>query len=496
MRQTFVILSLLIASYIGADTYFIGFSDKHSTQYSLDDPAAFLSEKAIARRTAQGIDIDSLDLPVSGLYLDSLSRMGISIVYTSKWTNGATVTLPPGMNIEEVKRLSFVDTIQCTKREDLSYFMSRRKQEEQDFSIRNIHAQRAKEYISMLRLDSLHNIGFQGQGKMIAVVDDGFMQADIAESLAQVRDNIAGTFDLVETGGSVYLSGGHGSYVFSLLAATKEDTIIGTAPRAEYCLIRSEDSDSESLLETDNLVKAFELADSVGADIVTASLGYYHFDDTATDFSYSDLDGKTARCSAAAGIAAKKGMLVCIAAGNEGNKEWHYVNLPADAEGILAVGGIDAWRNHSSFSAYGPTADGRIKPDVCAMGSAVPIYFNNRFSNNNGTSFATPIIAGAAASLWSALPELSAKEIRERIIRYSDRYQNPDNEYGYGIPDFFSAYLDTPTALEQTDMQVTDSDALPAIYDLSGRYAGNRTTDLSKGMYIIVSSDGVKKFLK
>ena len=495
MRKIIITILCICVSYaVLADTWFVGFHDKNGTKGKIDNPLEYLSERALERRQAQGITIDSTDLPVSRIYTDSLKALGAKILYTSKWLNGAVIAADRSFNADGLLKLGFVNTVEITKRDSIPISAAtRRKLPEEALATGLLPATEAiREYEGMLHIDSLHKLGFHGQGKMISILDNGFVLADKLPIYEHARGKIAATFDIVNQGGNVYEFGVHGAMVLSVIASVKEDTIIGTATEASYCLFHTEDDASESLLEPDNMVRAFEIADSLGTDIITSSLGYNLFDDSLSNFTYEDMDGKTTRCSRAATIATRKGILVCIAAGNEASKPWHYICAPADAEGVVTVGGVDLSLQHSTFSSVGPSADGRIKPDVCALGTGVPIYYNE-FKRSNGTSFATPIIAGAAASLWSALPELTAEQLKERIIRYSDHYMNPDNEYGYGIPNLIAAYYDTPTGITYT---ATDKNEKIDIYDISGNHLGCDTSVLPKGIYIVHRNGEVRKIVK
>ena len=193
--------------------------------------------------------------------------------------------------------------------------------------------------------------------------------------------------------------------------------------------------------ETDNWVAAAERADSIGADIITTSLGYSLFDDEKDNFTYSDMDGKTTRISCAAKMAAKKGILVLNSAGNEGNKNWYYITAPADADNIITVGSVDSLQNRSYFSSFGPTFDGRIKPTICAQGTQTTfVSTDNEVVAGSGTSFATPVAAGMAASIWGAFPNLTNFELMEKIIQSASNYETPDNLCGYGIPNVWKIY--------------------------------------------------------
>jgi subtilisin family serine protease len=231
-----------------------------------------------------------------------------------------------------------------------------------------------------------------------------------------------------------------------------QDSYYSAASKAQYYLMRSEESETESPKEMDNLVAALEKADSLGVNVFSVSLGYSKFDKAEWSLPKSALDGITTRVSRAATIAARKGMLVCVAAGNEGNVEsWRTLSAPADADSILTVGAVGTDSVIGVFSSWGPSADGRIKPEVCAVGvKTTLINSGGRIVQSNGTSYATPLLAGMAAALWSALPNENAMQIRDRIIRSADRYTTPDTkQYGYGIPDAWKAYkMSIPTGIE------------------------------------------------
>ncbi len=472
-----------------ADTYWVAFTDKHGTIGTLDIPTT-LSARALARRQVQGIVIDSLDLPVSAVYRDSVLSVGATYVHQSRWHNGITIEANESV-IEKIRTWQFVREIQCTQKVDnwgaspIHHKKMPATENQQDANILS------SIFTSMLRLDSLHSHGFLGMGKQIAVVDNGFDNVNTLAPFAQTT--ILGTYDFVQPGNDVYLQGEHGTMVLSTMAANTPEAYVGTAPQASYYLLRSEDDATESIREVDAMVAAFEYADSVGADIITSSLGYFYFDDYATDYTYAMHDGKTLRNSMAATIAARKGMLVCVSAGNEGNSNWHYISSPSDADSILTVGAVKDDRTHASFSSFGPTADGRLKPEVCAMGQNVLLLNpSGSYSWANGTSFSCPIIAGMAACLWGALPELTNMEIRERILRFASQYEHPDNILGYGIPNVWHSYLNEATGIiDNVANEIDWTDA--KVYDLQGCYLGKYGTKFAPGIYIIKKGEAVKK---
>ena len=300
-------------------------------------------------------------------------------------------------------------------------------------------------------MQPLHESGFRGAGKTIAVIDCGFYHAN--NDALYDQSKILSAHDMLDPTlqrGDMFESESdlHGAVVLStMLYESTEFT--GTAPDAHYILIRTEDVKEEYKGETENLIRGLEKADELGADIITISLGYFTFNDGIGNYTYDSLDGHTRLSQAVTGMA-RKGRLVCVAAGNEGNKTWHKISVPADADSILTVGAVDTLRTIGAFSSHGPSADGRVKPEVCAVGvQAALINPDGVIIHSNGTSFATPLLAGLAACLWSAYPTENAMQIRERILRSADRYSTPDaTQYGYGIPDAWVAYTMDMTAVE------------------------------------------------
>ena len=408
-----------------------------------------LSPTALEMREERGIAIDSLDYAVSPLYLDSISRLGAEVLHTSRWFNGATVKANNEI-IRAIEKCAFVDTIYLTRTdEDPSVIppLSLRKREV--IIGEGLEAKGEElEQLAQLNLLPLHQAGYKGKGIRIGVADGGFYNADSLESLPR-REQWLGYADLTDCQHDIFSQeGNHGTLCLSAIVGQQSD-YQGAATEAQYFLFRTEEHHTESPKEIDNWVAAIEMADSLGLHIVSTSLGYTTFDQEHFNFAYSDMDGQTSRGAQAALIAARKGMLLVTAMGNEGNKDWHYLSTPADADSILSVGAVNQDGQAGIFSSFGPSADGRVKPEVCAMGEGTALInpADNTLIKGNGTSFACPLIAGMAASLWSALPNATNMEIREIILRSCDRYNQPDMQLGYGIPDVWKAYtsVTTPT---------------------------------------------------
>jgi len=297
----------------------------------------------------------------------------------------------------------------------------------------------SRKQLEMLNGISLHEKGFRGQGMRIAVIDAGFENVNKIKAFEKML--IKDTRNISNPENSIYCENNHGTKTLSCLAANLPGIIVGSAPDATYLLIKSEVSNSESPIEEDFWAAAVEYADSMGVDIISSSLGYYRYDSIQNYYSHNDLDGQTAFASRIAEIAAQKGILLVISAGNEGAVEWSKITFPADANDVLTVGSINKEYQKSTFSSVGLTADGRIKPDVVALGTGVCVIDSDGSTYRlNGTSFSTPLIAGLAACLWQAFPQLKNTELIKLIQESSSQSQNPDYQLGYGIPDFFKAY--------------------------------------------------------
>ena len=410
-----------------------------------------LSPTALEMREERGIAIDSLDYAVSPLYLDSISRLGAEVLHTSRWFNGATVKANE-QTIQSIKQCTFVDTIYLTRTDqDPSVIppLSLRKREVIIGDRQEANGGEL-EQLAQLNLLPLHQAGYKGQGIRVGIADGGFYNADCLESLP--HDQWLGYTDLTDSQHDFFgPEGNHGTLCLSAIMGQQEN-YQGAATQAEYFLFRTEEHYTESPKEIDNWVAAIEMADSLGLHIVSTSLGYTTFDQEHFNFAYDDMDGRTSRGAQSSLIAARKGMLLVTAMGNEGNKTWHYLSTPADADSILSVGAVNKDGAIAMFSSYGPSADGRVKPEVCAMGEGTSLISpaNNTVITSNGTSFACPLIAGMAASLWSALPNATNMEIREMIIRSCDRYSQPHEQYGYGIPNAWEAYTSMTTHLPST----------------------------------------------
>ncbi|MBN2349721.1 MAG: S8 family serine peptidase [Bacteroidales bacterium] len=429
------------------EKYWIEFTDKFNNDYQLIHPEEFLSERALQRRNNQNIPIKPEDLPVSKYYIDSLKSLGIKVLNISKWFNAASIFSADTQLIDTLSELSFIKKniplkSSATKAFVDSVFLPG-KFPEITAEMPLIDYNLATKQLEMVNGQVLHQYGFKGSEKQIAVIDAGFSFADIYPAFDSLWANnrILGTCDFVKDTNHIFSSHSHGMSVLSIIGGNIPGQLTGSAPYADFWLLRSEDGNSEYLVEEDNWIAAAEFADSAGVDIINSSLGYSVFDDSTQNHSYAEMNGKSTRISQAASIAASKGMVVVVSAGNEGNTPWHYISAPADADSILTVGSVNLMDNISTFSSRGPSFDKRIKPDVVAMGQGT--FHQSRYGDvrqGNGTSYSAPIISGLAACLWQAFPRSTSIEILSAIRKSASKYYTPDSTYGYGIPDFNIAY--------------------------------------------------------
>ncbi|MBN2213076.1 MAG: S8 family serine peptidase [Bacteroidales bacterium] len=426
-----------------AGRYHVCFTDKNHNAYQLEHPEAFLSARALQRRKNHNIPLRFNDLPVSKYYIDSLVHLGIPVVNTSRWFNSVTTGNIDSQQVNMLLQLEFVNQVQHVKPAAIQKKSTSPGIQHSGFSEILNYGYGGRQ-IGIHHGDQLHNMGYTGKGIHIAILDAGFNGADLLPAFYRLWDNnqILGFRDFVEPGSDIFKAHGHGTYVLSVLGSYVPGLLVGAAPDASFWLLRSEDKPTEYLVEEDNWVSAAEFADSAGADIINTSLGYTTFDDEAQNHTYQDMDGNTTRISVAADIAASKGMLLVNSAGNEGNKEWKYIGAPADADSVLAVGAVEFSGIIAPFSSAGPSSDGRIKPDICAVGWGTYMYLSNGvLAQGNGTSLSSPVIAGLSACLWQANRQATNMQVYEAIKQSSDRFENPDNVYGYGIPDFYQANL-------------------------------------------------------
>jgi len=437
-----VLLTSLIPLYAQEAQYMVFFTDKADTQYSVDQPEAFLSERAIARRAKFNIPVEESDLPVNESYVEQLVTLGAEVFYRTRWMNGVLVQLSIE-ELEEVRKLSFVGKTEMVKprargarKKSGSSIGSSRKLKDplkENNQLLNVLQN------DMLGIDEMHADGYNGKGQLVAIFDGGFRGVDTVSYFSHIfeEDRMLTGYDFVGNDTNVYRYGQHGTEVLSCIGAYREGILEAGAYSADFMLCVTEDVSSEYRIEEYNWLFAAEFADSTGVDIISTSLGYTTFNEADMDYAYEDLDGHSAAITRTLNMASEKGILCVVSAGNEGSGSWRYVSPPADAVNVLAVGAVSNSYDKVSFSSYGPTVDGRIKPDVSALGlQTVVVNAAGNVTRSNGTSFAAPLIAGFAAGIWEAFPEASHLEIIDRIRHSGDKAMTPDNETGFGIPNY------------------------------------------------------------
>ena len=439
-----ILLSCFSSWLVAGESYCfrVYLKDKGDAGCTVEQPETFLSQESIQRRKKTGTPVSASDLPIAPAYLDTLASTGAKPVVQSKWFSTVVVASSDSTVADKLKELAIVDSVKWVWKGTDVVTAESEEQEERYFPAdAPLKAQYgyAEGQIKMLNGIKLHEAGFRGEGMRIAVIDAGFQNVDRISVFDSLQ--LIGTHNVIYPERSVYEADDHGTKVLSCLAADMPGIMVGTAPKASYLLIKSEDSDSEYPIEEDYWAAAVEYADSVGVDVITSSLGYFAFDADELSYDQDALDGKTALISRVAHEAAEKGILMFCSAGNEGSGQWGKITFPSDASDVLTVGAVTEDKKKSVFSSVGFTADYRVKPDVVALGSGSCVIDprgNVRYAS--GTSFATPILAGLGVCLWQALPRLSNKEIIALLQQVSSQAKRPDAELGYGIPNVYKAY--------------------------------------------------------
>jgi serine protease AprX len=445
MKRIFTLLAIVYTFQLSAQNkYIVYFTDKNDTPYSISNPSEFLTQRSIDRRQRQNIAITGTDLPVTPKYIDSVASYGAIVWYSSRWFNAVIIDTDES-TFNSLLTLGFVSGGNKVKRikkkifENDTQFVNNSNKTAANNSL---DYGSALEQAQQIGVDVAHNEGYKGEGIIIGVMDSGFRVADtldVFDSLF-VDNRVLGTYDFVAREESVFEDHNHGMSVLSTMAAYLPGQMIGTAPKASYYLFRTEDVGSEYWIEETNWLIAAERADSLGVDILNTSLGYSTFDDASYNYTYSQMNGNTTIITKAADLAAKVGMLPVVSAGNEGSSSWYYITAPADADSVIAVGAVSNTGSVAGFSSRGPSADGRVKPNVCARGlGAAVANTSNTISFSSGTSFSGPILCGMVACFWQANPTLTNMEVIHYIQKSGNNFNNPDNECGYGIPNYTRA---------------------------------------------------------
>ncbi len=437
--------------------YIIELKDKAFNEFSIHVPAVFLSARALEHRARYHIAIDSTDLPVTQRYIDSIRLSGtVNILNTSKWLNQVAIQTTDAAALAKISSFPFVKSFRAiaarsappsrSNKFDLESIATAASSiEPMQTELTNLYNYgQSYGQVHLHQGEFLHNHGFSGQGMQLAMLDAGFPNYPTHPTFDSVRINnqFLGTWDFVNNSSNVNGFSSHGTLCLSIIAANNPGSFVGTAPKTSFYLFRTEDALPEEPIEEQNLAAALEKADSAGVNVASISLGYFTFDDPAYNYTYTDMDGNTTISAKAADFAAKKGMLVVVANGNEGTKPWRVLITPADADSVLSVGAVDVAGVVADFSSYGPSSDGQVKPGVAAVGrnavanagTASPVTYD-------GTSFACPNMAGLSTCLWQAFPESNNMGIISALQQSASKATTPDDRVGYGIPDMKKAFV-------------------------------------------------------
>jgi serine protease AprX len=422
-----------------------GFTDQMDYQSALNQTAKNLTSRATWRRakTMKPNLVDFRDIPVNQSYIDQIMKFNAVERQRSRWLNAASFEIPVG-ELKKISALSFVRSIKPV-------LGGKRKPVEpgnepegplQEKGMYTLNYGSSYSQLQQLNIPVVHSLGYYGQGVLVCMMDTGFRKDHQAFQLAYTEGRVLAEWDFINNDGNTQNETGdpstqhnHGTMTWSTLGGASDGNLYGPAYGASFILAKTEDVSSETPIEEDNWMAGMEWADSIGADVISSSLGYIDW------YTYPDLDGNTAVITIAADIAAQRGIVVCNAMGNEGSGSGSLI-APADADSIIACGAVDGSGNIAYFSSRGPTSDGRTKPEVCARGVSTRCAnpsSTTGYTTADGTSLSTPLIGGAAAVILSAHPTWTPMQIREAMMASGNNSSSPNNTYGWGIPDILAA---------------------------------------------------------
>lgn len=441
------ILGVVNLGFAQMEDAWVYFNDKPSSATFLANPLTMLTQRALDRRIVQNISLDITDVPVEQNYITQIAaKPGITVMAKSRWMNALHIR-GTKTNIQALTNLSFVNHVTFA-----NHSLNPGGRISQNNKISAVNKQfetqviynygGSQNQIEMLNGHLLHQQNYTGQGKVIAVLDSGFLGVNTAIPFQNLITNnqILGGYNFPDQNTNYFSRHNHGSNVLSTMGGFAEGQLVGTAPNANYYLFITEDINSENPVEESYWVEGAELADYYGADVINSSLGYFGYDNPNYSHQYDDMTGNKTFASKGVNMAFNKGIVVVISAGNSGATTEPHIGTPADAIGALTIGAVNSVEQYATFSSIGPSYDGRVKPDVCAKGLGTTVCSpTGSIYNSNGTSFSSPVIAGMVATFWSAVPNLTAQQVVQFIKQSSDNYSTPTIQKGYGIPDFQSA---------------------------------------------------------
>ncbi|MDG1379545.1 MAG: S8 family serine peptidase [Flavobacteriaceae bacterium] len=519
MKKILIVLILFkVPSVLLAQEHaWIYFTDKENVTASINNPLTILTSRAIDRKTKHNISIDERDVPLNESYKSQIElSSGIDVKAKSKWFNAVHV-IGSQSDINELLNFDFVASIDFAD-DSMNMISNQINHSNNKFEIEetfvNFDYGNTQNQIDMINVDDLHVLDYTGDGIIIAVLDSGFPNVNTMNAFERIRDagRLFGGYDFINRTANIYdyTGNNHGTKVLSTMAGYVDNQFVGTAPDASYYVFRTEEAEQETPVEESYWVEAAERADSLGVDIINTSLGYKGYDNPNYSHSSSDLDGNSAFITRGANIAFEKGLLLVNSAGNSGASG---VNAPADAAGVFSIGAVDENGIYASFSSVGSAIQPTQKPDVVARGkSTFVIGPNDLIIQNSGTSFSSPIMAGALACLMQALPDFTNAQIMQLVRESSNQFTLPDYLLGYGIPDFGASlvtalsnqnnnqdnivvssnpvkvFLDVrlPNNLETAQMYVVDVMGKMIIEKSVSQFNRINLQDLASGIYFLI----------
>ena len=429
---------------VAQDLYLVKLKPKENTSSFLLNPLQMLSQRSLDRRKKYTISINEEDVPISEYRINQIKKLTLNYIGHTKWLNSVMVEISNEEVLNELIALNFVESAETMVRNSLPKTSLKNQSKWKDLinESEKYNYGYAEEFINQINLKPLHENNILGQGVLIAVIDAGFPGVDkiAAFDILRKESRIIDTYDFVDKKKQVYDADRHGTMVLSTMAAEIEGNYVGTAPKATYSLYRSEDNNSETPKELMYWIQAAERADSIGSDVINTSLGYYAFDDARYDYTFDNMDGKTTLISKGAEVAANKGIFVVVAAGNEGNSSWKRISAPADVKNVFSIGANDSYKNPAGFSSFGPNALGEIKPNVSALGQYIVVCMpDGNLTYSNGTSFASPVSAGAVALMIQQFPKVAHEVLKQNIQQSAHLFSSPSDQLGYGVPNYYMA---------------------------------------------------------
>ncbi|AZB07884.1 T9SS C-terminal target domain-containing protein [Chryseobacterium sp. G0162] len=450
MKKILLFCFLTGYSYTFAQTQlvFVYFKDKPNKAAFYANPLSELSQKSLNRRTTLGLSLNDQDAPIEQSYIQNLQNLGFTVTDYSKWLNGAAVNATTAQ-ITLLQAQPFVLSVESFIRNGGPVLKSMAVNKWQNTTdtqktLTNFEYGSGELQVDQVNIRPLHLAGYTGTGVSIAVIDSGFPTVNTGNAFLRLRNNnkIKGGYDFVTKSNDIYNPSlnAHGTVVLGAIGGYLENIFVGSAPDADFYLYRSENSAAEIPEEELYWIEAAEEADRKGVEIITTSLGYNVYDNPQYSYTYADMNGSTSFIARGAGIAAEKGIFVLAAAGNSGDKPWHYLLTPADNAKVFTIGAVDSSGNTSVFSSFGPNSAGVIKPDGSARGTATATVLGDTTYTSTGTSLATPIAAGGVACLLQAFPVMNRDQLKTKLRQTASIYPNHTDQMGYGILNFGSLY--------------------------------------------------------